>query len=186
MVSGSTSTAIKRPPRRSDTVSAAPIAPIMVSAGVPAASVAATSASGSGVIASIRPNSGLTTISGSALAVQWAAHLTSTTASSGSAPVDDHVERAVFLIGLEQPVEPEQGREQRRDPEDRWPEPRQELEIGPEREGHERDEDEEEHRADRRPAADSTRDPPFAEKRARAGHAARSSGASRPSRGGMR
>ena len=64
MVSGSTSTAIRRPPRLSDTVSAAPIAPIMVKAGVPAASVAATRASGFGTIASIRPKSGERTMRG--------------------------------------------------------------------------------------------------------------------------
>ena len=58
IASGSTSTAMRRPPRRSDTVSAAPIAPIMVSAGVPAASVAATSASGVGAMPSIRPKIG--------------------------------------------------------------------------------------------------------------------------------
>jgi hypothetical protein len=87
IVSGRTRIAIKRPPRLSETVSAAPIAPTIVSAGVPAASVAATSASGKGAIASMSPNSGLRTTSGSALAVQCAAHLMSTATSSGSDPL---------------------------------------------------------------------------------------------------
>src|SRR6185437_9243768 len=87
IVSGNTRTAIRRPPRRSETVSAAPIAPIMVSAGVPAASVAATSASGPGAIASMSPNRGLKTTSGSALAVQCAAHFTRTTTSGGAVPL---------------------------------------------------------------------------------------------------
>ena len=88
-------------------------------------------------------------MSGSALAVQWAAHLISTATSSGSDPLTMNVERAVLVVGLEQPVEPEQGREQRGDPQDRRAEPRQQIEVGPERERHDRDQDEEEHRADR-------------------------------------
>ncbi len=44
IVSGSTSTASSKPPRRSATVSAAPIRPMKVSAGVPASSVSATRA----------------------------------------------------------------------------------------------------------------------------------------------
>ncbi len=172
IVSGRTSTAMSRPPRLKETVSAAPIAPIMVKAGVPAASVAATRASGFGAIASIRPKSGETTISGSALAVQCAAHLTSTTSSSGSDAVDHHVERAVVVVGLEEPVEPEQSREQRRDPQDRRAEAREQIEVGPERERHDRDEDQKEHCADRRPAADPPRDAPFAnEEREGGGHA---------------
>ena len=66
------------------------------------------------------------------------------------------------MVGLKEPVEPEEGGEQRRDPQDRRPEPRQEVEVGPEREGHDRDENEEEHRADRRAAADAPRNAPFA------------------------
>ena len=150
-------------------MSAAPIAPIIVKAGVPAASVAATSASGSGAIASISPKRGLTTISGSALAVQCAAHLTSTASSSGSDPLIENVERAVFMIGLEQPVEPKQRREQRRDPEDRRPEARQEVEVGPKREWHDRDQDEEENDADRRAPADAPRDAPFAHEEGKRG-----------------
>ena len=67
MVSGSTSTAISRPPRRRRAVSAAPIAPIMVRAGVPASSEAATPASADGSSPSIRPNSGAATMSGKAV-----------------------------------------------------------------------------------------------------------------------
>ena len=118
IVSGRTRIAMSRPPRLSETVSAAPIAPIIVSAGVPAASVAATSASGKGAIASMSPNSGLKTTSGNALAVQCAAHFTSTTTSSGGDPLIEKIERTVLVIGLEQPVEPQQGGEQSRDPQE--------------------------------------------------------------------
>jgi hypothetical protein len=67
------------------------------------------------------------------------------------------------VIGLEQAIEPEQGREQRRDPKNCRAEPRQQIEVGPEGERHDRDQDEEEHRADRRAAADPPRDPPLAD-----------------------
>ena len=59
IVSGSTRIAMSRPPRRSETVSAAPIAPIIVKDGVPTARVAVVSASGRGAIASMSPNRGL-------------------------------------------------------------------------------------------------------------------------------
>ena len=87
IVSGSTSTAISSPPRRSETVRAAPIAPIMVRAGVPASERERDERERLGAMPSIRPNSGETTMSGSALAVQCAAHFTSVTSSSGSGPL---------------------------------------------------------------------------------------------------
>ena len=63
------------------------------------------SASGTGAIASMSPNSGLKTTSGNALVVQWAAHLMST-AIRRQRSVDQQIERSVFVIGLEQPIEP--------------------------------------------------------------------------------
>ena len=84
------------------------------------------------------------------------------------AGVDQHVERAVVGVGLEQPVEAEQRRQQRGDPQDRRPEARQQIEVRPEREGHDRNQDEKEHRADRGAAADAAGDAPFpGEERAR-------------------
>ena len=88
---------------------------------------------------------------------------------------NENIERAVFVIGLEQPIESEQGREQRREPENRRTKPGQQIEVGPKRERHHCDQDEEEHRADRRAAADAPRDAQFAdEEGASGGHAATS------------
>ena len=56
------------------------------------------------------------------------------------------MERAVFGIGLKQPVEAEQRGEQRGDPEIRRTDARQQRLIRPQREGGDRDEAQEEHR----------------------------------------
>jgi len=52
----------------------------------------------------------------------------------GSAAHHDQIERAILVIGHEQPIEREQACEQRAEPEDRRPEPRQKRQIGPDRE----------------------------------------------------
>jgi hypothetical protein len=75
------------------------------------------------------------------------------------------------VIGLEQPVEPQQSREQSRDPQNRWPEPREQIEVGSKRERHDRDEYQEEHDPDRRAAANAPRNAPLAkEESERGGH----------------
>ena len=116
IVSGRTRIAISRPPRLSETVSAAPIAPIIVSAGVPAASVAATSASGKGAIASMSPNSGLKNDERQRARSPVRSAFDEHDDFEWQRSVDEKIERAVVVIGLEQPVEPEQRREQSRDP----------------------------------------------------------------------
>ena len=57
---------------------------------------------------SVSPSSGAAAISGRAVSAQWAAHLTSTTSSSGVEAHGEQIERAVVGVGLEQPVEPKQ------------------------------------------------------------------------------
>ncbi len=75
------------------------------------------------------------------------------------------------MIGLEQPVEPQEGREQGRDPQNCRPEPRQQIEVGSERERHDRDQDQEEHDPNRRAAADAPRNAPLADEQGeRGGH----------------
>src|SRR5271166_782209 len=72
-----------------------------------------------------------------------------------------HVERAVVLVGLKEPVEAEQRRKQGRDPKDRRAEPREKVEVGPQREGHDGDQDQKERGADRSAAPDAPGDAPF-------------------------
>ena len=73
----------------------------------------------SGPSPSIRPKIGLAATSGRPVSSQCARHLTRTMSSSGVLGGQKEIERAILLIGLEQPVEAQQRREQRRDPEDR-------------------------------------------------------------------
>ena len=65
------------------------------------------------------------------------------------------VERAILVIGGEQPVERQQAGEQRAQPQDRRADLCQQFEVGADGEGHHRDHDEEEQRADQRAAADA-------------------------------
>ena len=153
--SGSTSTGSSRPPRRSVTASAAPITPMRVSAGVPASSVSATAQHRAAVEieqqaeqrARRRSAAGRRRASARA---PWRGQ----TSSSGVAAHHDQVERAVLVVGQEQPVERQQARQQRADPQDRRPEPRQQIEVGPDGERHQRDDAEEKQHADRGAAAD--------------------------------
>ena len=62
------------------------------------------------------------------------------------------------MIGGEQPVEREQARQQSAEPEDRRSEPRQQREIGADRERHQHHDGQEEQDTDQRPAADPQRD----------------------------
>ena len=78
---------------------------------------------------------------------QWATTLASTTTSSGVLRQAQKLERAILLIGLKQPVEADQRGEQGRDPQDRGTDSRQQVEIRPEREGHQGDDGEKEHQA---------------------------------------
>ena len=83
IVSGSTSTAISSPPRRSATVSAAPIRPMKVSAGVPASSVSATAPVAAGSRLSRKPSSGAAITSGRPVVSQCASALAASASSSG-------------------------------------------------------------------------------------------------------
>ena len=123
-------------------------------AGVPTSSVSAAAPRPVGSMFMNRPSSGDATISGSTLPVQCARHFTSTVSASmwRSSARMMQVERAVLAVGLEQPVEPEQARQQRADPQDRRPDPRQQVEIRPDAEGDRRDDGEEEQDARQRPA----------------------------------
>ena len=71
----------------------------------------------------------------------------------------DQIERAVVMVGHEQPVEREQACQQRAEPEDRRSEPRQQRQIGSDRERHQHHHGEKEQHADQRAAADPQRDP---------------------------
>ena len=145
IVSGSTRIAMSRPPRLSETVSAAPIAPIIVSAGVPAASVAAVERERQRRHRQHEPEQRTQDNERQCARrpVRSAFHQHDN--FERRRPIDEKVERAVVMIGLEQPVEPEEGREQGRDPKNRGPEPREQIEVGSERKRHDRDQNEEEH-----------------------------------------
>ena len=60
----------------------------------------------------------------------------------------DQVERAVLVVGGEQPVERQQAGEQRAEPQDRRADAREQREIGADRERHQRHDDQEEQHAD--------------------------------------
>ncbi|MGY3645734.1 hypothetical protein ACVWW2_001025 [Bradyrhizobium sp. LM4.3] len=62
-------------------------------------------------------------------------------------------------VGHEQPVERQQTRQQRAQPQDRRPEPRQQRQIRPHRKRHQHHHSQEEQHANQRPAADAKRDP---------------------------
>ena len=81
---------------------------------------------------------GLISASGSPVDTQCAAHFASAASSSGSGDKRDQVEPAILVIGLEQPVEGQQRRQQRRDPDDPGADARQNfrLRADPEREQH--------------------------------------------------
>ena len=89
------------------------------------------------------------------------------------------------MVGREQAVERQQACQQRAEPEDRGSQPRQQRQIGPDRERHQHHDGEEEQHADQRAAADAQRDPDVASnQRGEGGHVAppiRSSRASIPS-----
>src|SRR4051812_39800404 len=82
-VNGNTNTANNKPPRRSATDSAAPINPMKVSAGVPAASVSISAPIAFNSTLSISPSSGAMMTSGNAVVSQCASALTATESSSG-------------------------------------------------------------------------------------------------------
>ena len=169
IASGSTRIAINRPPRRRLTVSAAPIAPRKVKAGVPARSVTVTPAS--------------------ALSVerehQSEERRGDDQRQAGDRPMgetfdrnheferhiggQDEIERSVLLIRLEQPVEAEQRRQQRRDPQNCRTDAGEQHEIGPDRERHDGDEDQEEDETHRRAAADAAGDGDFASEKGEEG-----------------
>ncbi len=67
----------------------------------------------------------------------------------------DEIERAVLVVGGKQPVERQQARQQRREPEDRRADALEQREIRPERERHQRDHDQKEQHAHQRAAADA-------------------------------
>ena len=184
MVSGSTSTAISRPPRRSETVSAAPIAPIIVKAGVPTSRLAATRPSALASSASMSPNSGLDHDERQRAGRPMGGAFDEDDDLQRRPGVDQQIERAVLLFALKQAIEAEQRGEQRGDPQDRRTDAREQVEVGTDRKRHDRDEDQEEHRAGRSAAADSPGDPPFPQKESghRHSHRARFMAGSAPSR----
>src|ERR1035437_4852247 len=87
IVSGSTNTASSKPPRPSATDSAAPISPMKVSAGVPASNVSATVPMPRSSTLSMRPSTGVITISGNAVVSQCAMAFAATANSSGMRPI---------------------------------------------------------------------------------------------------
>ena len=70
---------------------------------------------------------------------------------------EQQVEGAVLLVGLEQAVETDQGRQHRGQPQDRRADTGEQVQVGPERERHERDQHQEEDQPERPRAADPRR-----------------------------
>ena len=83
-----------------------------------------------------RPSSGVAITSGRPVVSQCAAALAATASSSGVLAHQDQVERAVLVIGGEQPVERQQTGEQRAEPQDRRPDPAEQRQIGADGERH--------------------------------------------------
>ena len=131
IVNGRTRTASRRPPRRSATVSAAPIRPMKVSAGVPASKVSATAPVAFGSRLSRRPEQRRGDDQRQAGGQPMRERLGGDRELERHARHQDQVERAVLVIDGEQPVEREQARQQRAEPQDRRPDPRQQREVGP-------------------------------------------------------
>ena len=77
------------------------------------------------------------------------------------------VERAVVVVGREQPVERQQARQQRAQPQDRRTDAREQSEVGAERERHHGHDDQEKQRAHQRAAADANGEPHVAQRRGR-------------------
>ncbi len=105
-----------------------------VSAGVPASSVSATAPLAWPSRFMNRPSSGVAMTSGSPVVIQCAAALAATASSSGVVAHQHQVERAVLVVGGEQPVERQQRGEQRAEPEDRRADAAEQGEVGPDRE----------------------------------------------------
>ena len=76
---------------------------------------------------------------------------------------ENEIERAVLVVGGKQPIEREQARQQRRQPQDRRADPLQQREVGPERERHQRGDDQKEQHAHQRAAADAHGNPHIAD-----------------------
>ena len=84
-----------------------------------------------GTMLMMSPSNGEAMTSGSTLAVQCARHFISTVSASicGSDDNGEQVERAVVAVGLEQPVEAEQGRQQGADPQNRRANAREQVQV---------------------------------------------------------
>ena len=95
-----------------------------------------------------RPSSGVAITSGSPVVSQCASALAATASSSGVSRHQDQVERAVLVIGREQPIERQQAREQRAEPQDRGADPPEQRRSGPMRERHQHHHDQKEQHAD--------------------------------------
>ena len=117
---------------------------------------------------SIRPSTGAASISGRPVVTQCAAHLTRTTSSSGVAASGKRSSEPSSDIGLKQPVEAEQAGEQRRDPQHRRADAREQIGIGPDGERDDGHHHQEEHDAHGRRAADAAGDGDLAQEQRRA------------------
>ena len=85
-------------------------------------------------------------------------------ASAGERLMSSRSSEPSSRVRLEQAVEAEQGREQGRDPQDGGADARQQVQVRPDAERHQRYQDEEEHHAERGAAADAPPDPEIAAK----------------------
>ena len=166
MASGSTSTETRTPPRGSATETAAPTAPMNVIAGVPTSRVAATASMAGPLTFMKRPSTGEAMISGRPAAVQVRQTFDEHRQKHRRFLHQHDVERAVLAVELEQPVEPEQRRQQRPDPQHRRPDARQEVEIRSDAEGDDGDHRQEEQHADQRATAGAHREPQVTQEKA--------------------
>ena len=118
-VSGNTSTASSSPPRRSVTAMAAPIRPMKVSAGVPTKSVSTKAAAAGAIEVEEEPDQRRGNDERQAGGEPMGDPLDRDHELERRAAHEDEIERAVVVIGRKQPVERQQAREQRREPQDR-------------------------------------------------------------------
>ena len=153
IVKGRTSTAIRMPPRPKAAASAAPTVPASVSAGVPTSSVSVVAAERQRFEAEEQAEEGRGDGERQAGGEPMTQGLGKHDQFHRLAGEKMKVEGTVVAVVLEEAVEAEQRREQRADPEDRRSDPRQQVEVRPDRERDDGDDGEEEHQPDQRAAA---------------------------------
>ena len=175
-VIGSTITGISSPPRRSATASAAPMTPMKVSAGVPTSRVSAVDAERRRFQVQEQAENGRGDDQRQAGRDPVGQGLGQDHDFQRDAPHQDQVEGAVVMVAGEQPVEGEQRRQQRAQPQDGGPDAAQQREVGPDGERHQGHHGQEKQHPDHGAAADANGDPGVAREQGRNGRQGRCHG----------